>query len=87
MDGLLDENIVTRNGKIVWTSLNKNLYVKIYRAAQSTGDDFKKSIAFPEGNKLLAGDFVLIWMKQTLIWFNLQKDGTRNGLSNTKKTF
>ena len=26
-------------------------------------------------------------MKQTLIWFNLQRDGTRNGLSNIKKTF
>ena len=55
--------------------------------AQNTGDGFKKNIAFPEGNKLLAGDFVLIWMKQTLIWFNLQRDGTRNGLSNIKETF
>ena len=26
-------------------------------------------------------------MKQKLIWFNLQIDGTRNGLSNIKKTF
>ena len=26
--------------------------------------------------------FVLIWMKQTLIWFSLQRDGTGNGLSN-----
>ena len=26
-------------------------------------------------------------MKQTLIWFNLQIDGTRNGLLNIKKTF
>ena len=26
-------------------------------------------------------------MKQTLIWFNLQRDRTRNGLSNIKKTF
>ena len=30
---------------------------------------------------------MLIWLKQTLIWFNLQRDGTRNGLSNIKKTF
>ena len=29
---------------------------------------------------------MLIWMKQTLIWFNLQKDGTGNGLSNIKDT-
>ena len=47
----------------------------------------KKNIAFPEGNKLFAGDFVPIWMKQTLIWFNLQRNGTRNGLSNIKETF
>ena len=26
-------------------------------------------------------------MKQTLIWFNLQRDGTRNGLSNINETF
>ena len=26
-------------------------------------------------------------MKQTLIWFNLQRDGTGNGLSNIKETF
>ena len=26
-------------------------------------------------------------MKQTPIWFNLQRDGTRNGLSNIKETF
>ena len=34
----------------------------------------KNHIAFPEGNKQFAGDFVLIWMKQRLIWFNLQRD-------------
>ena len=47
----------------------------------------KKKFAFPEGNKLFAGDFVLICIKQTMIWFNLQRDGTRNGLSNIKETF
>ena len=47
----------------------------------------KKNIAFPEGNKQLTGDFVLIWMKQRLIWLNLQRDGTRNGFSNIKETF
>ena len=30
---------------------------------------------------------MLIWMKQTLIPFNLQRDGTRNGFSNIKETF
>ena len=62
-------------------------YVEIYRAAQNTDDDFKKKLAFPERNKLFAGDFVLIWMKPTLIWFNLQRDGTRDELSNIKETF
>ena len=47
----------------------------------------QENIAFPEGNKLFAGDFVLIWMKQKLIWFNLQRDGTRNGFPNIKETF
>ena len=47
----------------------------------------QKNIAFPEGNNLLADDFVLIWMKQAFISFNLQRDGTRNGMSNIKKTF
>ena len=31
--------------------------------------------------------FVLIRIKQALIWFNLQIDGTGNGLSNIKDTF
>ena len=30
---------------------------------------------------------MLISMKQMLIWFNLQRDGTKNGLSNIKETF
>ena len=30
---------------------------------------------------------MLIWMKQRLIWFNLQRDETRNGLPNIKETF
>ena len=54
---------------------------------KTPGMSLKKNIAFPEGNKLLAGDFVLIWMKQMLIWLNLQRDGTRNGFSNIKETF
>ena len=30
---------------------------------------------------------MLIWIKQTLIWFSLQTDGTINGFSNIKETF
>ena len=47
----------------------------------------RKNIAFPEGNKQFAGDFVLMCMKQRLIWFNLQRDGTRNKLSEITETF
>ena len=47
----------------------------------------KKNMPFPEGNKLYAGDFQANLMKQTLIWFSLQRDGTGNGLSNVKDTF
>ena len=31
--------------------------------------------------------FVLIWMKQALVWFSLQRNGTGNGLSNIKYIF
>ena len=31
--------------------------------------------------------FEQIWMKQTLIWFNLQRDRTENGLFNIKDAF
>ena len=61
--------------------------LKFTERPKTPGMTSKKNIAFPEGNKQFAGDFVLIWMKQRLIWFNLQRDGTRNGLSNIKETF
>ena len=40
-----------------------------------------------KGISSFAGDFVLIWIKQRLVWFNLQRDGTINRLSNIKETF
>ena len=69
--------------------LNRNLYamLKFTKQPKTPGMTSKKNIAFPEGNKQMAGDFVLIWMKQRLIWFNLQRDGTKNGFSNIKETF
>ena len=85
-----DMSIVTRNGLSGNTGrLNRNLYVmlKFTERPKAPGMTSKKGIAFREGNKLFAGDFVLVWMKQTLIWFNLQRDGTRNGLSNINETF
>ena len=44
-------------------------------------------MAFPEGNKLFTGDLCAIWMKKTLLWFNLQRAGTENGLCNIRDTF
>ena len=61
--------------------------LKFTERPETPGMTSKKTIALPEGNKLFARDFVLIWMKQTLIWFNLQRDGTRNGLPNIMETF
>ena len=61
--------------------------LKFTERPKTPGMFSKKNIAFPEGNKQLTGDFVLIWMKQRLIWLNLQRDGTRNGFSNIKETF
>ena len=66
------------------------MFVEIYQATQNTGDDFKKNIAFPEGNKgisCLQVIFVPISMEQALIWFNLQRNATGNRLSNIKDTF
>ena len=64
---------------------DRNLfYSEIYRAAQNTGDDFKKKkkLLSLKGISCLQVIFVLIWMRQMLIWFNLQRDGIGNGLSN-----
>ena len=63
--------------------LNINLYVmlKFTERPKTPGITSKKTWLF------LQVTFVLIWIKQTLIWFNLQRDGTGNGLSNTRDTF
>ena len=56
--------------------------------AQNTVDDFKtkkKLISLKEISSLQV-IFVPNWMKQTLIWFSLQKGGTGNGLSNINDT-
>ena len=63
--------------------LNINLYVmlKFTERPKTPGITSKKTWLF------LQVTFVLIWIKQTLIWFNSQRDGTGNGLSNTRDTF
>ena len=80
--------IVTRKAQSRNTGrLNTNLYVmlKFTEQPKTPGMTSKKVLSL-KGISSFAGDFVLIWMKQRLIWFNLQRDGTRNGLSNIKET-
>ena len=69
--------------------LNRNLYVKLKftERPKTPGMTSKKTFLSLKEIISFSGDFVLIWMKQGLIWFNLQRDGTRNRLSNIKETF
>ena len=68
--------------------LNRNLYVllKFSERPKTPGITSKKTLLSLKRISCLQVNFVLIW-KQTLIWFNLQRDGTENGLSNIKNTF
>ena len=47
----------------------------------------KKTWLSLKGISCLQVTFMLIWMNQMLIWFNLQRDGTEKWLSNNKDTF
>ena len=59
--------------------LNRNISVmlKFTKHPLAPRITTEKNMAFSEENKLLAGN-TLILMKQTLIWFNLQRDGAEN---------
>ena len=61
--------------------------LKFTQWPKTPGMTLKKTLLSLKEISSFAGYFVLIWMKQRLIWFSLQRDGTRNGLSNIKKTF
>ena len=58
--------------------------LKFTERPKTPGITSKKSWLSLKGINCLQVIFVLIWMKQTLIWFNLQRHGTRNRLSNVK---
>ena len=60
--------------------------LKFTERPKTPGMASKKTLLSLKGISCLQVIFVLIWMKQTLIWFNLQRDGTGNGLSNIKDT-
>ena len=57
--------------------------LKFTERPKPPGMTSKKTVLSLKRISTFAGDFVLIWMKQRLIWFNLQ----RNGLPNIKETF
>ena len=61
--------------------------LKFTERSKTPGITLKKTWLSLKGISCLQVIFVLIWMKQTLIWFNLQRDGTGNGFSNIKDTF
>ena len=83
--------IVKRNRKTVWKHghLNRNLYVmlKFTERSKTPGTTSKNKCLSLKGISWLQVIFMLIWIKQILIWFNLQRDGTGNRLSNIKDTF
>ena len=60
--------------------------LKFTERPKTPGISSKKTWISLKGISYLQVIFVLIWMKQTLIWFNVQRDGTGNGLSNIKNT-
>ena len=68
--------------------LNKNLYVmlRFTERPRTLGDHFKNTWLSLKGTSCVQVICVLIWMNQTLIYFNLQKGGTVNGLSNIMDT-
>ena len=61
--------------------------LKYTERPKTSGITWKKIWLSLKGISCLVVISVLIWMEQTLIWFNLQRDGTGNGLSNIKDTF
>ena len=83
-------SIVTRNGKSLETWA---VFIEIFMLCWNLLSGPKqwgwlqKKLLSLKGISCLQVTFVLIWMKQTLIWFILQRDETRNGLSNIKDTF
>ena len=67
-----------------WSHSHKKRKDKIWNLP--SGSKHRGSLSLKEIS-FLEVIFVLIEMNQTLIWFNLQRDETGNGLSNIKDTF
>ena len=56
--------------------------LKLTEQSRISGIPPKKTLLSLKGIRCLEVIFVLIWMRQTLIWFNLQRNGIGNGLPN-----
>ena len=61
--------------------------LKFTERLKTPGMTSKKTLLSLKGISCLRVIFMLIWIKQTLLWFNLQRDGTGNGFPNIKDTF
>ena len=77
-------SIVTRYAKSLETGA---VSIEIFMLCWNLSSGPKHRGWLQKGISCLQMIFVLIWMKQTLICFILQRDGTGNGLSNIKDTF
>ena len=70
------------------TKCSEYVMLKFTKQPKTPGITSKKTwLSLLKGISCLQAIFVLIWMKQTPIWFNFQREGTGNGLSNIKDTF
>ena len=69
--------------------LYRNLYImlKVIEWTKTPGITSKNTWISLKGTSCLQVILLIISMKETLIWFNLQRDTTGNGLSNIKDTF
>ena len=83
--------IVTRNGKIVWKhrpSIQKSLwYLEIYQTAQNNGDQYQKTWQALKGISYLQELFMLLWIKQRLVYFKLQRSKIGNKFSCIEDSF
>ena len=61
--------------------------LKFTQQPKTPGMTSKKTLLSLKGMSCLQVIFVLNWMKQMLLWLNLQRDGTGNGMYNIKDTF
>ena len=90
---MLKENyscsIVTRNESLKAQAALIEIFLLCWNLPSGSKHQawLQKKHCFHWRDKQFAGNFVLTYLKQRMIWFNLQWDETRNRLSNIKDTF